>query len=73
MNGWNDCSMKQEQYRDQLREAERHRLVKLVADDCQEAAFGQAIRNLVSGMATRRPSRGRVPCGEHNRLLEEVA
>jgi hypothetical protein len=50
MNGWNEYAMKQEQYRDQLRGAEQHRLVKLVADDCQEAPFGQAIRNLVSGM-----------------------
>jgi hypothetical protein len=73
MNGWNEYAMKQEQYRDQLREAEQHRLVKLVADDCQEAAFGRAIRNLVSGMTRRRPSRDRVPCGEHNRLLERAA
>ncbi len=34
MNGWNEYAMKQEQYRDQLRGAEQHRLVKLVADAC---------------------------------------
>ena len=73
MNGWNEYAIKQEQYRDQLRGAEQHRLVKLVADDCQEAAFGQAIRNLVSGVTGRQPSRGRVPCGEHHRLLERSA
>jgi hypothetical protein len=73
MNGWNEYAMKREQYRDQLRGAEQHRLVKLVADDCQEAPFGQAIRNLVSGMTRRRHARGRVPCGENNRLLEKAA
>ena len=73
MNGWNEFSMKQEQYRDQLREAEGHRLVKLVADDCHEAAFGQAIRKLVSGVTGRQPSGGRVRCGEHNLMLEKSA
>lgn len=73
MNGWNDYAMKQEQYRDQLREAERQRLVRLVADDCQESASGQTVRTLVSGMRKRRPSRGQVPCGESNRLLEKAA
>jgi hypothetical protein len=73
MNGWNEYAMKQEQYRDQLRGAEQHRLVKLVADEPQEAAPGRAIRNLVSGMTRRRPARGRVPCGEINRLPERAA
>jgi len=73
MNGWNDYVMKQEQFRDQLRGAERHRLAKLVVDDCQEAAFGQAIRSLVSGMTRQRLSRGCVPCGECNHLLEKAA
>jgi hypothetical protein len=65
-NGWNEYAMKQEQYRDQLRGAEQHRLVKLVADDCQEAPSGQAIKNLVSGMTG-------LPCDEVNRLLERAA
>ena len=72
MNGWNEYAMKQEQYQDQLREAEHHRLVKLVADDCQEAPSGRAIRDLLSAV-TRRPFRGSVPCGENNRLLERAA
>lgn len=73
MNGWDDYLMKQQQYRDQLREAERQRLVRQAADDCQEAAFGQAIKNLVSGVTRQRPSRGRVPCGEYNHLSEKAA
>ena len=73
MNGWNDYSMKREQYRDQLREAERQRLIKLVADGCQEAAVRQAIRSLVSGMTRRRSLRGGVPCSEYNHLLEKAA
>ena len=73
MNGWSDYSMKQEQYRDQLREAERQRLIKLVADGCQEVAVRQAIRSLVSGMTRRRSPRGGVPCGDYNHLLEKAA
>jgi len=73
MNGWNDYSMKQEQYRDQLREAERQRLIKLVADGCQEAAVSQAIRGLVSGLTRQRSPRGGVPCGDYNHLLEKAA
>lgn len=73
MNGWNDYSMKQEQYRDQLREAERQRLVKLAADDCQEAASRQAIRNSASSAKGQRLSKGRVPCGGYNHLLEKAA
>ena len=73
MNGWNDYVMKQEQYRDQLREAERQRLVRLVADDCQDAASRQAMRNTVSGLNRQRLSKGRVPCGEYNHLLEKAA
>jgi hypothetical protein len=72
MIGWDDYLMKQEQYRDQLREAERQRLARLVADDCQESASGQTIRTLVSGMRKRRPSRGQVPCGENNRFSEKA-
>jgi len=71
MNGWNDYLMKQEQYRDQLLGAERHRLAKMVAGELQESASGQTVRTLVSGM--RRRSRSHVPCGEYNCLLEKVA
>ena len=72
MNGWNDYMMKQEQYRDQLRGAERQRLIKLVADDCRETSFGQTLRNLVSGIMQRRWSEGPVPCGEYGRLAERA-
>lgn len=73
MNGWNDYLMKQEQYRDQLRDAERHRLVKLVADDCQDGASRQAMKVSVSGLKGQRLSKGRVPCGEYNHVLEKAA
>ena len=73
MNGYNEHLMKQEQYRDQARDADRHRVIKLVADDCQESAVGGVFRNLVSGMAGRRPASGQVPCGEPTRLLEKAA
>lgn len=73
MNGYNDYMMKQEQYRDQLRGAERYRVVKLVADDCQESTFGETLRNLFSGMTKRQQSAVRVPCGEYGRLAESAA
>lgn len=73
MNGWNDYLMKQEQYRDQLREAERQRLVKFVADDCQDTASRQAMSVSVSSAKGQRPSRGRAPCGEYKHLLEKAA
>ena len=73
MNGWSEYTMKQEQYRDQVRGAERHRLAKLVEDDCQESGLGQALRNLVSGIAKHQPPVDRVPCGEYSRLAEKAA
>ena len=72
MNGWNEYQMKREQYRDQARDANRHRAIKLAADGCQESA-GQVFRNLVSGVAGRRAASGQVPCGEPTRLLEKAA
>ncbi len=42
MSGWNDYLMKQEQYRDQLRDAEKRRLIKQVKGDCQESALQRA-------------------------------
>jgi hypothetical protein len=72
MNGWNDYLMKQEQYRDQLLGAERHRLAKMVAGEPQGSASGQTVRTLVSGIRKRRRSRSHVPCGEYNRLLEKA-
>jgi hypothetical protein len=73
MNGFGEYTMGQEQYRDQLREAERHRLSKLVADDCQESRLGHALMNLVSGITKSLGSRDRVPCGEYGLLAEKAA
>ena len=73
MNSWSDYTMKQEQYRDQLRGAAKHRVAKLVTDDCQESRLGQALRNLVSGITMHQPSLDRVPCGEYGRLAEKAA
>jgi len=73
MNGWSDYTMRQEQYRDQMRAAEKHRVARLVTDDCQQSGFGQALRNLVSGTTKHQPSLDRVPCGEYGRLAEKAA
>lgn len=73
MNGWNDYLMKQEQYRDQRREAERHRLVKSIADDCQDTASRQAMSVSVSSAKGQRPSRARVPRGDYKHLAEKAA
>jgi hypothetical protein len=73
MNGWSDYTMRREQYRDQLRGAEKHRVAKLVTDDCHESGLGQALRNLISGITRHQPSLDRVPCGEYGRLAEKAA
>lgn len=73
MNGFGEYTMGQEQYRDHLREADRHRLAKLVTDDCQESGLEQALRNLVSGITQRRGPRVQVPCGEYGLLAEKAA
>lgn len=73
MVGWNDYQVKREQYRDMARDADRHRMIKLVTDDCQESAVGHVIRNLVSEVARRRPASRQVPCDEPTRLREKLA
>jgi hypothetical protein len=72
MNGWNEYMMRHEQYRDQLRGAERQRLARLVTDDCQDSGLGQALGKLVSRMTKHQPSVDRVPCGEYGRLAERA-
>ena len=73
MNGWNEYQMKREQYRDQARDADRYREIKLAADNCQESASGRIFGNLVSGPVRRRSASDPVGCHEHARLLEKAA
>ncbi|GAB4539748.1 MAG: hypothetical protein Kow0063_28830 [Anaerolineae bacterium] len=73
-NGWTDYLVKQEQYRDQLREAERQRLARLVAGGCQGSTLGQAVGRLASRIIRgREPSPRQGPCGEYNHLVEKAA
>lgn len=76
MNGWNDFIMKQEQYRDQSREAARQRLIKLVVDGSQGSGSSPKRGNLVLSMTAQRASRRRAVCCEPcepNRLVEKAA
>jgi hypothetical protein len=73
MSGWNDYLMKQEQYRDQLRDAEKHRLIKQVRGDCQESALQRAARGMLAAARGRGPVRDESPCGGPSRLVEKVA
>ena len=73
MVGWNDYNVKREQYRDMVRDADQHRMIKQATDGGQESALGQGFRNLVLAMARRRPASDQVPCGEPTRLLEKAA
>lgn len=68
MNFWTDYSVREEQYRDQLRQAEKHRLVKQVRVNGAGLALGQAIENLAN-KATKSQAGSRKASGrEHNRL-----
>lgn len=68
MIGWNDYMMKQEQYRDQLREAEKQRLIKQATGDCKSSLIQQAIRNLLARLSRRELAQDQVPCGGQTRL-----
>ena len=68
MNGWSDYTMKQEQYRDQIRSADRQGQIKRMMADCEKPAIWQTIGHLVSAITKEQPVRGEVPCGEHARL-----
>ena len=63
---WTDYLMKQEQYRDLLREAEKERLIKQLQADCESSTPGQAL-------ARRGPDRQDNPCGGQTRLAGKTA
>jgi hypothetical protein len=77
---WTDYLMKQEQYRDLLREAEKERLIKQLQDDCGPSQPGQARGGLIAAL-TRRPARRDWrgpdqqdnPCGGQTRLAGKAA
>ena len=73
MNGWSDYMIKQEQYRDQIRSADRQRQIKRMMADCEKPAIWQPIGNLVSGITREKPVRGKVPCGDHARMAGKTA
>ena len=73
MNGWSDYAMKREQFRDQIRGAERQRQIKRMMANCEKPPIWQTIGNLVSGITKEQPVRGEVPCGEHARLAGKTA
>jgi len=69
---WTDYLMKQEQYKDQLCEAEKQRLIKQMAGDCPEGLMS-ALKRQVSAIARRQPSHDESPCGGRPRLAEKAA
>ena len=73
MLGWSEFAVKQEQYQDLLREAERQRLIKHVRAGRERSATWQAIRDLALAITKRQPVEGEVPCGEHSRLAGKAA
>jgi hypothetical protein len=68
-----DYVVKQEQYRDQVREAEKRHLIRLAVDDCERSATWQAIKTLVLGITTRQPTRDQIPCRDMTLLAEKAA
>jgi hypothetical protein len=70
---WRDYTVKQEQYRDLLREAEKERLIKQLQDDCGSSTPGQARGGLVAALTRRGPARQDDPCGGQTRLAGKAA
>jgi hypothetical protein len=68
---WADYMMKQEQYKDQLREAEKQRLIKQMTGDCPEGLMS-ALKRQVAAIARRQPSQDESPCGGRPRLAEKA-
>ena len=73
MNGWSDYIMKQEQYRDQIRSADRQRQIKRIWANFEMPSIWRTIGNLVSGTTKKQPVRDEVPCGERARLAGKIA
>jgi len=70
---WTDYLMKQEQYRDLLRQAEKERLIKQLQADCESSTPGQALGRLAAALTRRGPDRQDTPCGGQTRLAEKTA
>jgi hypothetical protein len=70
---WTDYLMKQEQYRDLLREAEKERLIKQLQDDCESSTPVQARGGLIAALTRRGPDRQDNPCGGQTRLAGKAA
>ena len=73
MFSWKDYAMKQEQYRDQLREAQKQRLVRPVTAGCQDSTIRHTISNLVSGLRAGQAAKREVPCPESAGLAGKAA
>jgi hypothetical protein len=72
MINWTDYTVKQEQHRDRLREAEKRRLIQQVTANREQSRIGQVARNLVLRIARRQPARGQLPCQARTRLAQKA-
>jgi hypothetical protein len=68
---WTDYLVKQEQYKDQLRDAEKQHLIKQVTGDCAEGLM-PAVKRQVSAAARRRSSEDENPYGGRPRMAEKA-
>jgi hypothetical protein len=73
MIDWNNYAAKKEQYRDQLREAEKRRLIKLCQAEREGSALWASFKNLVSGIGKRQVAGNHAPGAETTRLTSRMA
>jgi hypothetical protein len=69
---WTEYTVKQEQHRDRLREAERWRLIRQVIVNREPLRIEQVARNLVLQIARRQPARAQLACQARTRLAHKA-
>ena len=55
---WRDYAVKQEQYLDQVRQAEKHRLIRQVTAGREEPALWRALKERALEMTKGQPTKG---------------
>ncbi len=72
MINWTEYTVKQEQHRDRLREAEKRRLIQQVTANREPSRIGQVARNLVLRIARRQPARAQLACQARTRPAQKA-
>lgn len=72
MINWTEYTVKQEQHRDRLREAEKRRLIQQVTANREPSRIRQVARNLVLRIARQQPARAQLACQARTRPAQKA-